>query len=66
MLRAFVIQFEADVNIRERRIAGRAGHLWTGEVAHFTSLEELMQFVKNRVEADRGVRGRPNAEEHEQ
>ncbi|HJZ75738.1 MAG TPA: hypothetical protein VKE51_28590 [Vicinamibacterales bacterium] len=61
MLRAFVIQFDADVNIQERRIAGRAEHVWTGEVAHFTSLDELMQFVADRIEADRSVPGTPHA-----
>jgi len=66
MLRAFVIQFDADVNIQERRIAGRAEHLWTGEVAHFTSLEELLRFVENRIEVDRTVEGSPNAEECQQ
>ncbi|HMF93369.1 MAG TPA: hypothetical protein VKE96_03710 [Vicinamibacterales bacterium] len=66
MLRAFVIQFDADVDIRERRIAGRAEHVWTGEVAHFISLEELMRFVKERIEADRNVQGSPNAEECQQ
>jgi len=66
MLRAFVVQFDADVNIGERRIAGRAEHVWTGEVAHFTSLEELLRFVENRIEVDRTVEGSPNAEECQQ
>jgi len=61
MLRAFVVQFDANVNIRARRIAGRAEHVWTGEVAHFTSLDELMRFVEDRIEADRSVPGTPTA-----
>jgi hypothetical protein len=53
MLRAFVVQFGADVNVSEGRLAGRAEHVRTGEVANFNSLEELLRFVDNRIRADR-------------
>jgi hypothetical protein len=53
MLRAFVVQFGADVNVSEGRLAGRAEHVRTGEVTHFKSLEELLRFVDDRIQADR-------------
>ena len=53
MVRAFVVQFHADVSVSEHRLGGRAEHLRTGEVAHFNSLEDLLRFVEDRIEADR-------------
>jgi hypothetical protein len=52
-VRAFVVQFHSDVSVSERRLAGRAEHLRTGEVIHFSSLEDLLGFVEHRIEADR-------------
>jgi hypothetical protein len=66
MLRAFVVQFDADVSVNEGRIAGRAEHVWTGDVAHFTSLDELLRFLDDRIESDRAVQARSNAEECQQ
>jgi hypothetical protein len=66
MLRAFIVQFDADASVNERRIAGRAEHVWTGDVAHFTSLDELLRFVDDRIEADRAVQAKSNAEECQQ
>jgi hypothetical protein len=53
MVRAFVVQFHSDVNVGEGRIAGRAEHVRSGECAHFDSLEDLLRFVEDRIEADR-------------
>jgi len=53
MAGAFVVQFHSDVNVGARRIAGRAEHVRTGECTHFDSLEDLLRFVDDRIEADR-------------
>ena len=53
MVRAFVVQFHSDVNVGERRIAGRAEHVRSGEFTHFDSVEDLLRFVADRIEADR-------------
>jgi hypothetical protein len=53
MVRAFVVQFSSDASVGEGRLAGRAEHVRTGEVAHFNSLEELLRFVDDRIQADR-------------
>jgi hypothetical protein len=64
MVRAFVVQFHSDVSVSERRLAGRVEHLRTGDVAHFDSLEQLLRFVEDRLEADRAEpRIRSTAEE---
>jgi len=68
MVRAFVVQFHPDVNVGERRIAGRAEHVRSGECAHFESLEDLLRFMEDRIEADRaeGWVVPPKAEEYQQ
>ena len=53
MVRAFVVLFRSDVNVRERRLSGRIEHVRTGDVVHFNSLDELLRFVEDRIEADR-------------
>lgn len=66
MLRAFVVQFDAEVSIKERQLAGRAEHVWTGEVTHFTSLDELLRFIDDRIAGDRAVEATSKAEECQQ
>ena len=68
MVRAFVVQFHPDVNVGERRIAGRAEHVRSGECTHFDSLEDLLQFMQDRIEADRAEARTvpPRAEECQQ
>jgi hypothetical protein len=51
MVRAFVVQFRPDLD--DRRLAGRVEHLRTGDAAQFESLEELLRFMENHIEADR-------------
>jgi hypothetical protein len=53
MVRSFVVQFQSDANVSERRLAGRVEHVRTGDVTHFKSLDELLRFVEDRMEADR-------------
>jgi hypothetical protein len=53
MVRAFVVLFQSDVNVRERRLSGRIEHVRTGDVVLFNSLDELLRFVEDRIEADR-------------
>jgi len=53
MCRAFVVQFRFDSSVADRKIAGRAEHVRTGEVASFNSIEELLQFVDVCMKADR-------------
>jgi hypothetical protein len=53
VVRAFVVQFYADTNVTEGRLAGRAEHVRTGAVAQFETLQELLRFVQERIEADR-------------
>jgi hypothetical protein len=53
MFRAFVVQFQFDSSVADHKIAGRAEHVRTGEVALFNSIEELLQFVDACMKADR-------------
>jgi hypothetical protein len=53
MVRAFVVQFQSDASVSECRLSGRIEHLRTGDVVHFNSLDELLRFVEDRIEADR-------------
>ncbi len=68
MVRAFVVQFHPDVSVGERRLAGRAEHVRSGECVHFDSLEDLLRFMQDRIEADRaeGSVRPPRAEECQQ
>jgi hypothetical protein len=67
MVRSFVVQFHSDVSLSERQFAGRAEHVRTGEATHFNSLEELLRFVEDRIEADRvELWGHAAAEEYQQ
>jgi hypothetical protein len=42
--RAFVVQLDVHAHL-PRRVAGRVEHVTSGQVAHFTSLGELMAFM---------------------
>jgi len=42
---AFVIQFRPETNIEANRIAGKVEHISSHEAKHFTSLDELLEFI---------------------
>jgi hypothetical protein len=43
--RAFVVQFQAKTNVARGRFAGRVEHIVSGQMTHFSSLEELLAFL---------------------
>jgi hypothetical protein len=40
---AFVVQFRADTNFSEGRVAGRVEHVASGQTAHFASARALLE-----------------------
>jgi len=44
-LGAFVVQFRRESDVGRGHLVGRVEHVESGEVAHFRSLEELLNFV---------------------
>jgi hypothetical protein len=42
---AFVVHFRLSSDVARGELAGRAEHIASGQLAHFTSLEELLAFV---------------------
>jgi hypothetical protein len=50
---AFVIQFRAGTDIAAGRLTGRVEHVVSGQVAHFSALEDLLAFL-TRVLAEQG------------
>jgi hypothetical protein len=53
MRRAFVIQFADDAGSPER-FSGRAEHIQSGEVLHFQSEQELLDFFRIRQQQEEG------------
>ena len=43
--RAFVVHFRAETDVARGHVAGRVEHVVSGQVTHFSSLEELLAFV---------------------
>ena len=43
--RAFVVQFRAEADVKQRHLVGRTGYVASGQVVHFSSLEKLLTFV---------------------
>src|SRR5215813_6046543 len=43
--RAFVVQFRAETEVAQGRVTGRVEHVVSGQIAHFDSLEELLEFI---------------------
>ena len=43
--RAFVVHFRTNSDVTQGRVAGRVEHVASGQVAHFSSLEELLAFI---------------------
>jgi len=48
---AFVVQFRSKLDLRFGQFEGRAEHIETGEVAHFTSDRELLNFITRMLKA---------------
>ena len=51
---AFVVQFAAETAVGQGRFVGRVEHVVSGQVAHFSSLEDLLAFL-SRVLAEQGA-----------
>jgi hypothetical protein len=43
--RAFVVQIHADANMAQGEMRGRVEHIVSGQVTHFETVEELVQFI---------------------
>jgi hypothetical protein len=58
--RAFVVQFRAETDVAEGRVAGRVEHVVSGQATHFASLDELLTFIARVLAKVRAPpRGRP-------
>ena len=44
--RAFVVQFRAEPSATSRGWEGRVEHVVSGQTTHFSSLEELLAFIR--------------------
>jgi hypothetical protein len=51
---AFVVHFRLKSDVARGRLAGRVEHVVSGQTAHFTSLEELLEFVARVLATVRG------------
>jgi hypothetical protein len=54
---AFVVQFGSKLNVRLGQFQGRAEHVASGQVIHFSSQQELLDFivgVLKQAQVDRG------------
>lgn len=52
MQRGFVIAFAPETDIDLGRVVGRIEHVATGRATQFTSLDELLSFVKRVLASD--------------
>lgn len=43
--RAFVVQFRTETDLDKGRVTGRVEHVLSGQATHFSSLEELLEFI---------------------
>lgn len=43
--RAFVVQFRTETDLDKGRVTGRVEHVLSGQATHFSSLEELLDFI---------------------
>ncbi len=50
--RAFVVHLRDDADVVRRRISGRVEHVVSGQGAHFASLDELLQFIAQRLPSE--------------
>jgi hypothetical protein len=41
----FVVHFRLSTDVAHNELAGRIEHIASGQLAHFTSLEELLAFI---------------------
>ena len=48
---AFVVQFRSKLEVSCGQFEGRAEHIETGEVVHFTSDRELLNFITRMLKA---------------
>lgn len=51
---AFVVQFRADTDIAQKKIAGRVEHVVSGQFTRFTTLDELLTFIEQILLTVRG------------
>jgi len=57
--RAFVVHVRNDVDPVQRRISGRVEHVVSGQGAHFASLDELLQFIAQRLSSSQKKERKP-------
>jgi hypothetical protein len=43
--RAFVVQIHREADVAQDDVRGRVEHIVSGQVAHFGTVEELVQFI---------------------
>jgi hypothetical protein len=56
---AFVVHFRTNSDVAHGRIAGRVEHVASGQVTHFSSLEELLAFMAQVLATVRAPPRRP-------
>ncbi|HET8669454.1 MAG TPA: hypothetical protein VFM05_02155 [Candidatus Saccharimonadales bacterium] len=59
--RAFVVHFRTNSDIAQGRVTGRVEHIASGQLTHFTSLEELLTFLGRVLATVRGPPQRKSA-----
>jgi hypothetical protein len=52
--RIFVVHLHLDANPARGRVSGRIQHTHTNDAAHFESVDELLDFIAERVSAASG------------
>jgi hypothetical protein len=54
---AFVVQFCSNLNVRLGQFQGRAEHIASGQVIHFNSQHELLDFIINFLKQSPAANG---------
>jgi hypothetical protein len=49
--RAFVVQIHAEADTAQGEVRGRVEHIVSGQVAHFETVEALVQFIMQVLKA---------------
>ncbi len=53
--RAFVVHFRSNSDVASNVLAGRVEHMASGQLTHFTSLEELLAFIGHVLSSERAA-----------
>lgn len=57
--RAFVVHVRNDADVTQRQLSGRVEHVVSGQGAHFASLDELLQFIAQRLPSSQKKERKP-------